>query len=62
MTKELTAGSVVAITGAGQGIGRGLALTFAQNGARAVVVGVAPRDAPSTSNDVNRNFGKRMMY
>ena len=38
MTKELTAGSVVAITGAGQGIGRGLALTFAQNGARAVVV------------------------
>lgn len=32
------AGLVVAITGAGQGIGRGLALAFAQHGTRAVVV------------------------
>ena len=31
-------GQVVAITGAGQGIGRGLALAFAKQGARAVVV------------------------
>ena len=32
------AGTVVAITGAGQGIGRSLALNFARHGARAVVV------------------------
>ena len=31
-------GAVIAITGAGQGIGRGLALAFARQGARAVVV------------------------
>lgn len=39
MTQATTSGDVVvAITGAGQGIGRGLALAFARHGARAVVV------------------------
>ena len=36
--RSSAAGTVLAITGAGQGIGRGLALAFARHGARAVVV------------------------
>ncbi len=46
MTAELCAGRVVAITGAGRGIGREHALAFAAEGARVVVNDLAPSDEP----------------
>jgi len=47
MAVSAMSGLTVAITGAGQGIGRGLALAFAREGARAVVVSDINADAAS---------------
>ena len=49
MTAELCAGRVVAITGAGRGIGREHALAFAAAGARVVVNDLGTADGPDSS-------------
>ena len=51
------AGLVLAITGAGQGIGRGLALAFARGAARAVVVSDINADACEQTAAALRVFG-----
>lgn len=48
---------VLAITGAGQGIGRGLALAFARQGARAVVVSDINEQAAAKVADEVRSLG-----
>lgn len=50
-------GLVVAITGAGQGIGRGLALAFARQGARAVIVSDINAPAAAGVADEVRGLG-----
>lgn len=50
-------GAVVAITGAGQGIGRGLALAFARAGARGIVVSDIRRDTCEATTRAVREAG-----
>lgn len=58
MTTDALEGLVVSITGAGQGIGRGLALAFAQRGARLVVSDIDGAKADETAALV-RDAGAR---
>jgi NAD(P)-dependent dehydrogenase (short-subunit alcohol dehydrogenase family) len=54
-------GQVMAITGAGQGIGRGLALAFARAGARAVVIGDINAAAAAAVADEVRAAGAQAL-
>jgi len=56
MEKQL-AGRVALITGAGQGIGRAIALRFAQEGARVVVIDIAEDCAQAVAAEINAAGG-----
>jgi len=51
-------GKVAIVTGAGQGIGRGIALTLAREGARVAVVDINPDTAASTAKEIEARGGR----
>jgi NAD(P)-dependent dehydrogenase (short-subunit alcohol dehydrogenase family) len=51
-------GKVAIVTGAGQGIGRGIALTLAGEGARVAVVDINPDTAASTAKEIEKRGGR----
>jgi 3-oxoacyl-[acyl-carrier protein] reductase len=53
---------VVIITGSGRGIGRAIALSFAEQGAKVIVNDVDERAASSVVNEINENGGESLPF
>ncbi|XP_054276810.1 uncharacterized protein LOC128995818 [Macrosteles quadrilineatus] len=53
---------VVLVTGAGRGLGEGLAMRFAKEGAKVAVVDVFPQSAQETASDIQENGGIARAY
>ncbi|XP_054257378.1 17-beta-hydroxysteroid dehydrogenase 13-like [Macrosteles quadrilineatus] len=53
---------VVLVTGAGRGLGEGLAMRFAKEGAKVAVVDVFPQSAQETARDIQENGGIAKAY
>ncbi len=53
------AGKVAIITGAGQGIGRAIAVQFAKNGASTVLVGRRPEPLQQVADEISKNFNQK---
>ena len=54
-------GKVVAVTGAGRGIGRGISIVLAKNGADVVVVDVNPDEAEQVVDEMKR-LGRQSFF
>jgi NAD(P)-dependent dehydrogenase (short-subunit alcohol dehydrogenase family) len=54
-------GKVAIVTGAGRGIGEGIALRFAEEGAKAVVNDVSEADAKRTAEAIKGQGGRRWL-
>jgi meso-butanediol dehydrogenase/(S,S)-butanediol dehydrogenase/diacetyl reductase len=61
MEKQL-AGKVAIVTGAGQGIGKGVALRLARDGAHVVVAEYNPETATATANEIRLLGGRALSY
>ena len=53
-------GKVAIVTGAGQGVGRGIALVFAREGAKVVVAEVNPDTARAVADEIGQAGGKAL--
>lgn len=53
-------GKVAIITGAGQGIGRGIALAFVKEGAAVAIAEINPQTAASTASEIRKLGGKAL--
>lgn len=58
MTSERLKGRVAVVTGAGQGIGRGVAIRYAQEGAAVAIVDVNTANAEAVSDEISRSGGR----
>jgi NAD(P)-dependent dehydrogenase (short-subunit alcohol dehydrogenase family) len=56
------AGRVAIITGAGEGIGRGIARRFAAEGASVVVAELRPKTGKTTADELHKEFGVRAEF
>jgi NAD(P)-dependent dehydrogenase (short-subunit alcohol dehydrogenase family) len=61
MEKQL-AGKVAIVTGAGQGIGKGVAMRLARDGAQVVVAEYNPETAEATAEEIRRLGGRALSY
>ena len=61
MEKQL-AGKVAIVTGAGQGIGKGVALRLARDGAHIVVAEYSPETAAATAEEIRLLGGRALSY
>ncbi len=61
MEKQL-AGKVAIVTGAGQGIGKGVALRLARDGAHIVVAEYSPETASATAEEIRLLGGRALSY
>ncbi len=55
-------GKVAVVTGAGQGIGQGIALRLAQEGAAVVIAEYNPETAQATAKEIEAQGGRAMAY
>lgn len=53
-------GKVAIVTGAGQGVGKGIALTFAKEGAKVIIAEVNPETAQATADEIHE-LGKESL-
>jgi meso-butanediol dehydrogenase/(S,S)-butanediol dehydrogenase/diacetyl reductase len=61
MEKHLS-GKVAIVTGAGQGIGKGVALRLARDGAQIVIAEYEPETAEATSEEIHTLGGRALPY
>lgn len=53
-------GKVAIVTGAGQGVGKGIALTFAKEGAKVIIAEINPETAQATADEIHE-LGKEAL-
>jgi meso-butanediol dehydrogenase/(S,S)-butanediol dehydrogenase/diacetyl reductase len=55
---ERLEGKVAVVTGAGSGLGKGIALEFARQGAQVIVINRSKENGERTTDEINRAYGK----
>ena len=56
------AGKVAIVTGSGEGIGRGIARRFAEEGASVVIAEINPATGQATAKELEKDFGTKAIF